>query len=464
MLARSPTLLQAPTPPALCANRLGAAALLLLPILAGCTSSAFYTIPFMPPPAFLESAEVPRFSDADPVSAPADPRILYATLREPAEKPGEDRFYTTDRAAELRLGTGRIVLGRSDITWDEARRMSILKNGTDKYPLQVADVEEFGVLDRSLHPVLTHDLAVNPDPIPRHRFSSAVNERLARSADKDIFIYVHGYRVNFENPLLVAAELWHFVGYEGVFIPFAWPSHRERLAYFGDTESARYSALFLREFLEYLAEETDARRIHILGYSAGTRLVGAALHQLALVNSHLSDAEIRQKLRIGNVILVGSDIDRGVFATYVMDGLLRVQERLTIYESPKDKALGMALRVFRNERVGQLDPATLTPGTRRFLLQSDAMALISVASAPAYDAGNGHSYFRDSPLVSSDLLATLRYDLRPAERGLAQNPESGIWEFPADYLVRLEDAIFRIDPDLARRAREFATEPDSARR
>jgi esterase/lipase superfamily enzyme len=248
-----------------------------------------------------------------------------------------------------------------------------------------------------------------------------------------------------------------------VFIPFAWPSRMGRLDYFGDTESARYSALYLREFLEFLADETTARRIHILGYSAGTRLVGAALHQLALVNEDRTAAEIVERLRLGNVILVGSDIDRGIFSTYLMDGLLKVQERLTIYESPKDKALGMAQLSFGKNRIGQLDPSDLTPAAREFLRSSDDLSLVNIANAPGYDSGNGHSYFRDSPLVSSDVLATLRYDLTPGQRGLTQDPETGVWEFPADYLSRLESVIFEADPDLARRARELAATPEAAR-
>jgi len=430
---------------------------LLLPLaLAGCAGPQPYSIPFMPPPAFLEAGEVPPFSDPGPMAVPADPRVLYATLREPAAEGSDDRYYSTERAPSIRLGTSRIVLGRKDFTWDMARHMSILKNSTDQYPLQVGELEEFGVLDRTLHPLIDLNDGGTPDPAPRERFVSAINERLAANRDHDIFIYVHGYKVNFENPILVAAELWHFLGYEGVFIPFAWPSRTGRLDYFGDTESARYSARYLREFITFLAEETTARRIHILGYSAGTRLVGAALHQLALVNTELSAAEIHAKLRLGNVILVGSDIDRGIFSNYLLDGLLKVQERLTIYESPKDKALGMALLAFGNNRVGQLDPSDLSLGARQFLRTSDVISLVNIANAPGFDAGNGHSYFRDSPLVSSDVLSTLRYDLAPAQRGLTQDPETGVWEFPPDYLDRLEGAIYRADPELARRAQDLA--------
>lgn len=411
----------------------------------------FYEIRLMAPPAFLEACDLTPFSDPSLVEAGADPRIPYVCLRTPAAPESGQRFYGWARASDLRLGVARIALGRSDITWNEARRMSVLKNNSDRYPLRVAEVEEFGVLDRSVWPMLARD---GPnDPQPRERFTSIIDDRLERSRDKDIFIYVHGYRVNFENPLLVAAELWHFLGYEGVFIPFAWPAHTGRLAYFGDTESTHYSAPYLRDFVEYLASETQAEAIHIVGYSAGTRLVAAAMYELALKARDRSADEIRRSLRIGNVVLVASDIDRGIFINYLHDGLLRVPQRLTVYESPRDKALRMARRVLGSDRVGQLEPLDVTPEAASFLRETNRLAIVDVEGVEGFDIGNGHGYFRDSPLVSSDLLATLRYDFGPAQRGLTRADNSLIWTFPGDYLRRLEAAVLAADPELARRAR-----------
>ena len=126
---------------------------------------------------------------------------------------------------------------------------------------------------------------------------------------------MHGYKVVFENPLLVASELWHFLGYEGSFIAFSWPSTPDTLAYFGDLETAALSAGSLRVLIQYLAEQTEAQRIHIIGYSAGTRVVAQALDQLALIHSGMADADGSEKWRIGQVILTGSDI----LATLALD-------------------------------------------------------------------------------------------------------------------------------------------------
>ena len=48
-----------------------------------------------------------------------------------------------------------------------------------------------------------------------------------------------------------------------------------------------------------LAKESRARYIHLVGYSAGTRVVTEALAQLALLHNGKDTATIQEKLRIG---------------------------------------------------------------------------------------------------------------------------------------------------------------------
>ena len=95
-------------------------------------------------------------------------------------------------------------------------------------------MEEIGILDRSASE-FTDPALLGPAPeAPRRHFVELVNRKLAVSKNKDIYIYVHGYKVSFDNPLLVTAELWHFLGYDGVFIAYSWPSTPKTLAYASD--------------------------------------------------------------------------------------------------------------------------------------------------------------------------------------------------------------------------------------
>ncbi|MHC4342103.1 MAG: alpha/beta hydrolase, partial [Planctomycetota bacterium] len=284
---------------------------------------------------------------------------------------------------------------------------------------------------------------IPPDPgAAAKRFAQEVNERLRSSDHPDIFVFVHGYKVRYENPVLVATELWHFLGYEGVFLAYSWPSTPSLWAYFSDLETGELSARNLRKLLVYLAEETRARRIHVLGYSAGTRLVSLTLHQLALRNADRSREEIHERLRLGQVVLTGSDIDRHIFGAYLIDGIARIPEHLTVYTSSTDTAMGPAEWVFGQHRMGRMfAEGELRAEVAESIRSHRGFSIVNVTGAEQADAGNGHAYFQKSPWVSSDLLATFALGLSPAERGLVRDGDSPIWEFPPDYVERLRKAV-----------------------
>jgi esterase/lipase superfamily enzyme len=366
--------------------------------------------------------------------------ILYATDRKPAQTEGA--FYLNDRGALLRLGLANVVSGEKDIDWEEARRVSLLKNRTRDYPLEVAGVEEFGFLDRSVSELTDPSLLPTDWKAAAARYAEVIDAKLERSRRKEIFIYVHGYKVVFDNPILVTAELWHFLGYDGVAIAFSWPSTPSTWAYASDLETAFLSAYRLRVLLTYLAEETRAERINIIGYSAGTRLVIAALHQLALMHAAPGADAGRTKPPIGQVILICSDYDRDLFGAALVNGLLEVPQSLTVYLSETDKALGMSRRLFRRNRLGEMwTERPLKPHVAAYIQRNESLVLIDVTDAEAAAAGNGHAYFRQSPWVSSDILISLLYGLEPRERGLVRLPDVPVWSFPEDYISRLQGLL-----------------------
>jgi esterase/lipase superfamily enzyme len=418
----------------------------LLLILAACASNNILELDLMPAPEVYDKDGFNPLADADPIAELPYEGVLYATDRQPAQEGDRERFYLNDRGEYLRLGVARVSVADVDMTWEEARRVTLLKNRSSKYPLSISEVEEYGGLDRTLGFHLTPDTIGDDPHAPAARYAAAVNMQLAKSRRKDVYIYVHGYKVVFENPALVATELWHFLGYDGVFIAYAWPSTPSKWAYLKDAETAGGFARNLRLFLEFLSEETDAEQIHVLGYSAGTRLVARAFEQLALIHQDKTSEEIGKKLRIGNLILVGSDIDRHVFVNYLNDGVLDVPDHLSIYMSGNDKALDYSQLLTRRERLGQL-LGDITPEVDAFLIeQSSRMSLIDVTAAEGSAVGNGHGYFRNSPWASSDILMTLMYDLRPADRGLVRADGSPVWTFPPDYIERLRVALAEMNP------------------
>ena len=428
----------------------------LLPLfaLAACASDSLYKLNLMPAPDIYDEGSVNPFTDKDPMDAAPYRAVLYATDRAPVTentKDSKELHYQNKRGHLIRTGIAHMQLGDEKMTWEEARRISLLKNRTDKYPMQVTRIEELGLVDTSVSWAFM-DRADLPEDLGRggRELVRLVDEKLAKSKRKHVYIYVHGYKVNFDNPMLVSVELWHFLGYEGAFIAYAWPSTPKLTAYAKDIETAAYSARYLRKLIEYLAANSDATRIHIVGYSAGTRVVLNSLSQLALQNSHLDRARIARKLRVGQVILVGSDFDRSTFAGFIEDGMLKLPEHLSIYMSASDKALRMSRWVFDRGRLGQMfTDGEVKPGVKRFMRQRNEISFINVSDAAASDTGNGHAYFRQSPWVSSDVLMTLMYGLPPGQRGLVRSDTNPIWTFPDDYIARLRQALGIANPALA---------------
>ncbi len=405
--------------------------------LTACASNKTYQIELMSAPEVYSDGTVNPFEGMENISDESLLGMLYATNREPATN--SDLFYENKRGFLVRLGIAEISFGNQKLDWEEARRVSLLKTRSDKYPLKVTAVKEFGILDRSVSDL--HDPTTLPLDLrtPAEQFANLINAKLKISKRKDILIYLHGYKVVFDNPILVATELWHFLGYDGVTIAFAWPSTPSTWAYMSDLETARLSANGLRLLITFLAEETDAERINIVGYSAGTRVVIDALNQLALIHGGDDKAALRHRLRIGQVILVGSDYDRDLFGASLINGLLELPDRLTIYLSEADKALGVSQWLFGRNRLGQMfNERPLQPHVDAYLRDNKSLVMIDVTDAESATSGNGHAYFRSSPWVSSDILISLYHRLDPSRRGLVLLPDLPIWSFPPDYNQRLK--------------------------
>ncbi len=424
-------------------------------MMTGCSSLPIDQVNLMPAPDVYGDGLLNPLPEKNPFLKIPYKGILYATDRRPAEVGDPERYYANDRGMFVRLGVARVELGKKDFTWDIARNVSMLKSRSVELPIKIAAADEWGLLGSSVPYWADINLMYpeGPPPDATGRFVEAINSQLALSEKKHVYVYIHGYKVVYENPVLIASELWHFMGYNGVFIAYAWPSTPSTFAYIKDSDTSAGYARNLRLLLETIAGQTDVEQIHLVGYSNGTRLVARALEQLSLINQGKTAEEMYAKLRIHNVILVGSDLDRGVFTSYLSDGLLNVAKHMTIYMSETDKALGVSHFLTRRQRVGQMfggDRGEMTPWGRKALVQyADQVSLINVTRAEGADSDSGHGYFRNSPWVSSDILMTLYYGLSPKERGLVPEKDLPMYTFPSNFIQRLWSAIKKVDPKFA---------------
>ena len=426
-----------------------------------CASAPIDQIELMPAPDVFGDGLLNPLPETSPFERIPYDGILFATDRSPAAVEDPEAYYRNDRGQVVRLGLAEIQFGKKEFTWEFARRISMLKSRGEEFPVKISNVEEWGIMSSSI-PYWFDVSLLSDDELPADataRFTDAINAQLAVSKKKHVYIYVHGYKVVYENPVLVSAELWHYLGYDGAFIAYAWPSTPSRFAYIKDSDTAAGYARNFRLLIETVAENTDVEEIHIIGYSNGTRLVLRAMEQLALIHKGESADEIWDQLHIRNVILVGSDLDRGVFGSYVAEGVLNVAKHLSIYMSAHDKALGFSQFLTRRQRLGQLwggKAGELHPLARQALIDfRDQISFINVSEAEGSDTGNGHGYFRSSPWVSSDVLMTMYYGLTPEQRGLVEQEDMPIFTFPPDYISRLWSTIESVDPEFAENYRQL---------
>jgi len=436
---------------------------LIVSILAisACSAPKTYQVDLIPTPDVYAEGLVSPFPDKNPLETAPYHGILYATDRLPEEKtfltPKSDEaivYYKNERGALLRLGKGRIEIDRrvftakKDAGWKEVKKISLEKVRVATYPLQIKDIEEFGILDRTHHIFSSKADTAKKSSKPAKQYADLINKKLAISQKKDIYIYVHGYNTVFEDPLLVASELWHYMGYDGVFIAYSWPATPRGLAYLADLDTARLASRNLRIFLEYLSEETNVENIHIIGYSMGTRVTTYAIQDSGLIHKGKSHKEIQKTLHIGDVILIGSDLDRGVVAGFMMDGMLNVPKTFNIYMSDTDSALGASNWLFERARLGEAwvskKPTELFT---KFLNKNPNLRFIDVTNAKDAGSGNGHHYFTDSPWVSSDLLLTLMFGFTPEQRGLKRDGY-GMWKFEKNHIQNLRRSLQKMDPKI----------------
>ena len=416
------------------------AALMLLAALAGCASKPLTSVELMPAPEVYAKGAFDPFEYFDPESSVTYRGILYATNRKP--DPTGEQAYLDERDLELRVGLADLTLDEGEYSWEELRRFTLAEDRDQSYSLNIGDVREIGVLARSSTMFSSTDAASGDPDAASKELTAMINEKLAISRKKDVYIYVHGYNVGFNKPVLTSAQLWHFLGYNGVFISFNWAATPKSLAYAADLETAFLSAYHLRDLLELLAEQTDVDQIHIIGYSAGTRVVLGALSQLASFHRGEAAETAQSNTRIGRVILSASDVDRQMLGRFVNDGLLEVMKSLTVYVSRKDKVLNLSAKwLYRRDRLGQMWKEDLRPEAVEFLDATPKIQFIEVSGLEGSATDKGHSYFRNSPWVSSDIIVSLLSDWAPEQRGLLRSAEQPTWVFPDDYVQRLQETL-----------------------
>jgi esterase/lipase superfamily enzyme len=415
------------------AGRIAVGALVCL--LAGCATKHA----LMPTPAVYTGPNAkPLFADASIDSRPPTLDLLFLTDRVRADGTG-DSPYTAERSRSIAFGSTMIEF-------------------TKRETIALGATTELGRF-----PAIPYEVVVAPDGIRRvpavveayevakQQLRAEIARRIAIAPRKEVVLFVHGYNTSFESAALSMGEVCHFLGRDFVCAIFTWPAGGRRGTLFGynfDRESAEYAVQDLLKVIRIVAQTPGVERIHLIGHSRGSDTLASAVAELS-VEAYTLQSSPDREFRIGNVVLVAPDLDGDVALTKIFKvfsdpdlpfggkadpGALIPPSpglRVTLYVSPDDQALATASWLFGSiARLGRVDATALSADQIEAIALLRAVDIIEVRGTT--DAF-GHSYFRSNPKVSADIIAMLRYGLRPNEPGRPLQQIAGpFWRVSAD--------------------------------
>jgi esterase/lipase superfamily enzyme len=228
-----------------------------------------------------------------------------------------------------------------------------------------------------------------------HEFLKRVAVAVADSPDREAFIFVHGYNVAFETCARRTAQIAFDLKFSGASIFYSWPSNARISDYTVDETNALWTVPHFDRFLTLIAQYSGAARLHVMAHSMGNRPVCDALRGIA---ARIAD-QGRPKLQ--ELILAAPDIDTDTFRQ-MADALRSRAERITLYASSKDKALGLSCRIHGYSRAGI--PILIVPG-------------VDTVEASAVNTDFlAHSYFCEDRSVLSDIYHLIRAKTPPETR------------------------------------------------
>jgi len=303
-------------------------------------------------------------------------------------------FYATDRAAEqgdggkLEFGGdrspgGKLNYGECLISIPKVRKVGELPSPSI-WRLEFRP-------DPNKHVVLLETLSREEE-----EYLKLVRQAVEKSATREVFVFIHGFNVSFENAARRTGQIAYDLQFQGAPIFYSWPSNGRTADYTRDEADIAWSAPHLERFLNLLGSQSGAERIHIIAHSMGNRAACEALKGIS--RNPIPGLEFR------HLILAAPDIDADTFAELAA-ALKAISRRVTLYVSENDKALKASKLVHGNSRAGLAgEEIVVVPG-------------VDTIDVTALDTDFlGHSYFSDSWPLLADIGSLFSDDKVPEQR------------------------------------------------
>lgn len=303
-------------------------------------------------------------------------KILYATNRSQENNASGMIGYANEFGNTVSYGATQIRIARKNHSDLKTKVMQTLWQGAPSPEGQV-DIKSLS-------------------PVPETDFFENLNRMIARSPQKDVLLFVHGFNVNFPNAVKRAAQIANDLPFNGAVVCYSWPSQGGVEKYLLDGQVAQASVDPMAQFLESVVKSVPpGTKINVVVHSMGNRVVMRAMNRLPD-----SFAELKP---FQNVVLAAPDVGVSEFKD-LAPAIIAQSHRVTLYSGSGDVALVASKAVNQERRAGD----------SREPLIMDGIETIDVSAVDT--SFMSHSYYGSNRAVLSDLFALLKQDTSALNR------------------------------------------------
>lgn len=297
-----------------------------------------------------------------------------------------DRELSGDRHPARLFGAarGQLRFGSCEVSIPREHRMGELESPSLLRLEFRQDPEQHVVL-------LTAELA------ERDGFMAELKNAIARHGERSALLFIHGYRVTFEDAARRTGQIAYDLGFRGVPVFYSWPSQGKLAGYIVDEANVEWTQADLAVFLSDFLQQSDAEHVYLLAHSMGSRAMAKVVGSVLAAHPELGS-------RLREVILSAPDVDADVFRQQLVPALAAAQP-VTLYASSDDSALKASKAIHGYARAGESGPGLVVcPG-------------VETIDASAVDTGFiGHSYYAERRSALSDMYYLIQQHVRAGER------------------------------------------------
>lgn len=314
-----------------------------------------------------------------------------------------DRQQTGDRHPARQFGSGRgtLTYGSCEVSIPRDHRMG--------------ELESPSLLRLQFRPDPDrHVMLMRTELASREQFFPTLAQAIAATGNRSALLFVHGYRVSFEDAARRTGQIAYDLSFNGVPLFYSWPSQGRLSGYMVDETNVEWSQARLTEFLTDFLAGTQAEHVYLLGHSMGNRALARATAAVIAARPDLA-------ARLREIILTAPDIDADVFRRDIVPALARAGNPVTLYASSNDEALQMSKRAHGYARAGD-------SGTD--LVVAPGMETVDASRVDTDFIG--HSYYAEGRSALADMYYLINQQLRAGQRAGLQPvdaPTGRYWTF-----------------------------------